>query len=148
MSPLNPGIRETVAFLRQKGFNTTDSGDGVTHDFGCDRDYAYVCMTVSPADSLVAEADRLLGILRCRHGQKLVDCYDCTRWARWQEDDRERREKARIRAEASADLLSAALALEPHLTPTGHLTKGSGAARESFAALFTSIQAYRKAVGE
>lgn len=30
-SELNPGIRETVRFLREYGFETTDSGDGVTN---------------------------------------------------------------------------------------------------------------------
>jgi len=60
---LNPGIRETVAFLRSKGFHTTDSGDGVTHDFECDQAYPYVYMRSLP-DLLRADAEELLGVLR------------------------------------------------------------------------------------
>lgn len=61
-SPLNPGVRALVAFLRANGFETCDSGDGVTHDYECDRDHAYVVSTV-PAAKLVAEADRLIALL-------------------------------------------------------------------------------------
>jgi hypothetical protein len=59
---LNPGIRETVRFLRDAGFHTCDSGDGVTHEFECDRDYPYVTIQVAPED-LVKEARRLRDLL-------------------------------------------------------------------------------------
>lgn len=59
---LNPGIRRTVAWLRAKGFRTTDSGDGVTHSFECDRDEAYCSIAVEPA-RLVSEAARLCLLL-------------------------------------------------------------------------------------
>ena len=68
MENLNPGIRRTVAWLRSLGFNTVDSGDGETHDYGCDRPRAYVAMTVPqlvgcPA-ALVTEAERLASEVR------------------------------------------------------------------------------------
>lgn len=59
---INPGIRETVAFLNQWGFRTTDSGDGKTHDYECDREYPYVVLVTEPK-SLIAEADRLVSML-------------------------------------------------------------------------------------
>jgi hypothetical protein len=46
---LNPGIRKLVHFLRASGFQTTDSGDGETHDFECDPDHAYVAIGSCPA---------------------------------------------------------------------------------------------------
>lgn len=55
---MNPGIRLTVAWLDSIGFTTTDSGDGKTHEYECDRDHAYVVMVVDPED-LIAEAERL-----------------------------------------------------------------------------------------
>ena len=57
-SKLNPGIRRTVCWLRSMGFNTTDSGDGETHDHDCDRPYAYVSMRGGQED-----ADRLRRVL-------------------------------------------------------------------------------------
>lgn len=63
MSDLNPGIRRTVALLRAHGFRTTDSGDGETHDYACDRAVGYVAMQVEPGQ-LAAEADRLAAVLR------------------------------------------------------------------------------------
>lgn len=56
---LNPGIARTVAWLRANGFDTTDSGDGVTHLHSCDRAYPYVSMRGTEAD-----ARRLAGLLR------------------------------------------------------------------------------------
>lgn len=60
---MNPGIRRTVKWLRSCGFDTTDSGDGVTHDHACDRDHAYVVIVVEDADRLVKRADLLRGLL-------------------------------------------------------------------------------------
>lgn len=62
VSEMNPGIRRTVQWLRDNGFATCDSGDGVTHEFACDRPVAYVCIRVEPAQ-LAAEAHRLLELL-------------------------------------------------------------------------------------
>lgn len=73
LEPLDPGIRETVRFLREHGFDTCDSGDGATK-FVDPRwrvdgklpeevlDFPHVAMRVRPGD-LVSEADRLLGLL-------------------------------------------------------------------------------------
>lgn len=69
-TPLNPGIRRTVAWLNAEGFTTTDSGDGVTHDFECDRGYGYVEIVTEPV-KLVAEAARLAHVLKSR-GVNLV----------------------------------------------------------------------------
>jgi hypothetical protein len=67
--PLNPGIVKLVTLLYQNGFYTCDSGDGKTHDYECDRDHAYVSMTVDP-DRLVEETRRLQRVLR-DHGVEL-----------------------------------------------------------------------------
>lgn len=61
-STLTPGIRRTVALVRSWGFETTDSGDGVTNvqagmEEAMTRPNVY--MTVLPS-CLIAEADRLL----------------------------------------------------------------------------------------
>ena len=65
MDKLNPKIAPWVHFLRAHGFNTCDSGDGETHDYACDRDYAYVSIRVAPT-LLSTTADRLLAILQGR----------------------------------------------------------------------------------
>ena len=64
-TPLNPGVVRTVQWLNENGFETCDSGDGVTHDFECDRHYPYVVIITDPA-RLAADADRLLALLRTR----------------------------------------------------------------------------------
>lgn len=63
LSQLDPGIRGAVAWLRMHGFDTTDSGDGVSKP-GDERvlDIPHVFMVVAP-EHLVAEADRLLSLL-------------------------------------------------------------------------------------
>ena len=60
---LNPNIRRTVELLQKYGFQTTDSGDGETHDHECDRDYAYVSMVYGSGTNLRFEAKRLMGLL-------------------------------------------------------------------------------------
>ncbi len=60
---LNPGIRETVRMLRAHGFDTSDSGDGETHEHECDPEWSYVAIIVAPAN-LCEEADRLVVVLR------------------------------------------------------------------------------------
>ena len=62
MTALNPGIRRVVELLNNQGFPTTDSGDGQTHDFTCDRAYGYV--VVVPDGDPVQETDRLCALLR------------------------------------------------------------------------------------
>lgn len=60
---LDPGIRDIVRTLRQAGFETTDSGDGVSkpEDERVFEEPHVVC-TVSITD-IVAEADRLHRLL-------------------------------------------------------------------------------------
>lgn len=62
---LNPGIVETVRWLRANGFDTCDSGDGETHQFECDYECPYVHMRCAP-DKLVSEANRLMDLLAAR----------------------------------------------------------------------------------
>lgn len=62
MNNLNPKIKATVEWLRQNGFNTTDSGDGETHDFECDQNIPYVHMVVKP-EVLIYETRRLVNWL-------------------------------------------------------------------------------------
>lgn len=64
---MNPGIKETVRLLRELGFDTVDSGDGVTHLCECDAPVPYVHMLV-PRKILCDEADRLREIIESRAG--------------------------------------------------------------------------------
>lgn len=70
---INPGVRKLVTLLNDHCFVTTDSGDGKTHDFPCDRPYAYVTIRVSSPSpgTLVLEAMRLRDVLR-KHGVDVV----------------------------------------------------------------------------
>jgi len=61
-SLLNPGIRKMVQLLREAGFNTTDSGDGATHDCECDHPNPYVSIEVDP-ESLVQQAQAIKKLL-------------------------------------------------------------------------------------
>jgi len=66
---LDPGIKETVRFLRQLGFRTTDSGDGVTKPSEGDTGaltFPHVFMMVEPKKAH-QEADRLKWVLD-KHG--------------------------------------------------------------------------------
>lgn len=47
---INPGVRRLVRFLREHGFETCDSGDGVTREFECDPGFPYVHMRVNAGD--------------------------------------------------------------------------------------------------
>jgi len=60
---LNPGIRETVIWLRGYGFHTSDSGDGKTHMMEGDAPFPYVSIRVDPKD-LLHESHRLHDILQ------------------------------------------------------------------------------------
>lgn len=64
MNELNPGIKKLVKILNENGFKTTDSGDGKTHDFGCDRSNAYVCIEVQGLRRSEDEAVRLMDFMR------------------------------------------------------------------------------------
>lgn len=78
---LNPGIRQTVRWLRQLGFDTTDSGDGKTHEHECDRDCAYVTIRVDP-ENMAAECKRLsrelqrLGCDLTYHYNRIGEAYE------------------------------------------------------------------------
>lgn len=63
---INPGVRKLVKLLNDNGFVTTDSGDGVTHDHACDRDYAFVVIASSP-DSLIKDTHAVWQLLM-NHG--------------------------------------------------------------------------------
>lgn len=60
---LDPGIRDVVVLLRSNGFDTTDSGDGVSKPpEGRVFDFPHVAVVTSPA-LLVFEAERLAALL-------------------------------------------------------------------------------------
>lgn len=60
---LDPGIRETVRWLRGYGFDTCDSGDGSkAPDMECSVPFPMVAMLVDPA-YLIGESHRLRGAL-------------------------------------------------------------------------------------
>lgn len=59
---LNPGIRLTVAALNAAGFETCDSGDGTSHDFGENRQGPYVVVR-SSGEMLTYEAEALVDFL-------------------------------------------------------------------------------------
>lgn len=59
---LDSGIRDTVRFLRENGFNTTDSGDGTKTDMECAIKEPHVFMTCAK-EELIDEADRLYKLI-------------------------------------------------------------------------------------
>lgn len=63
-SELDPGIRDVVRVMREAGFDTTDSGDGVSKpkDDMCVLEYPHVFAVTEPA-RMVPEADRLAALL-------------------------------------------------------------------------------------
>jgi hypothetical protein len=70
LDEIDPGVRGTVWFLRQAGFETVDSGDGVSkfNDLTYDDDYLpfpHVHMLSTPS-GIVRDADCLLGVLEKR----------------------------------------------------------------------------------
>lgn len=60
---INPGVRVLVAFLRSHNFKTVDSGDGKTHDYGCDRDHPYVTIKTDKSMSMEFQANYLKTVL-------------------------------------------------------------------------------------
>lgn len=73
---LDPGIRETVRWLRFYGFDTHDSGDGKTKledgDTRCVETVANVHMAVANPEEMVKECTRLRDLLKSR-GVKLKE---------------------------------------------------------------------------
>lgn len=63
LETLNPGIRWFVGWLRNLGFDTCDSGDGVTHEHLCDRETPYVAIRVHDPMCLIPESNRLFSNL-------------------------------------------------------------------------------------
>jgi hypothetical protein len=69
---LDPGIRKVVRWLRENGFHTTDSGDGVTkRDMACAFDMPNVAMTTESKYELFDEADRLWRMLKRRLPERM-----------------------------------------------------------------------------
>lgn len=64
MAELDPGIREMVGYLWANGFETSDSGDGVTkpEDERTFGSTPHVCAMTSPL-MMVSEANRMAGLL-------------------------------------------------------------------------------------
>ena len=64
---LDPGIRQTVRWLRANGFQTTDSGDGRSKALviadGEALDFPHVFMRVDPK-AMLQESHRLLALLK------------------------------------------------------------------------------------
>lgn len=66
---VNPGVQRLVGWLRSKGFDTTDSGDGVTNvaaGIEYALDFPHVAIAVNK-DRMVQEADALADLL-AEHG--------------------------------------------------------------------------------
>lgn len=60
---LDPGVRELIVWLRSEGFETVDSGDGITKtDMDCAWPSPNVAIEVKPSD-MISEADRLRHLL-------------------------------------------------------------------------------------
>lgn len=79
---LDPGIRGVVTWLRLCGFETTDSGDGVSKtqmiESGDALPFPNVFMKTTP-ETLVADAKRLLALtLRARLVARIEASYDPT----------------------------------------------------------------------
>ena len=71
---LNPGIRATVRWMRERGFNTTDSGDGETHEYECDRGWPFVAVKCDKLTA-IAECERLYAAILERLGTDV-----CPEW--------------------------------------------------------------------
>lgn len=69
---IDPGIRDTVWWLNDRGFPTTDSGDGVSKFKDPDNqwgdmvmEFPHVVISVSNSDMLCQECRRLRYLLQC-----------------------------------------------------------------------------------
>lgn len=75
INELDLGIRDTVAFLRDNGFDATDSGDGTkADDMKCALPVPNIAIVTTPA-KLIAEADRLAQLVLAT-GHALAPCGD------------------------------------------------------------------------
>ncbi len=68
VAALDPGIRDVVQQLRAAGFETTDSGDGVSkpadwYEDGSALPFPHVWCRVDDREALLSEADRLFETL-------------------------------------------------------------------------------------
>lgn len=80
MSAIQPSMRRLIAFLTERGFITTDSGDGVTNvKAGMEDalDYPHVFMV---SDDVTADADHLAAVLLHERGIVLSACFAGPRW--------------------------------------------------------------------
>lgn len=69
---MNPGIVRTVAWLREKGYATIDSGDGRTGNCECDEPYPYVHIAIIDTSDLAQDAETLkVELDRLGHGPEL-----------------------------------------------------------------------------
>lgn len=64
LQSLNPGIRHTVKTLREWGFETHDSGDGLTTEYQCDLSSPYVYISINDGSFLYQEMNRLINLLK------------------------------------------------------------------------------------
>jgi hypothetical protein len=76
---LDPGIRRLVRLLRDSGFDTCDSGDGVSkfeddaiQPDACAEPTAHVYAQVD-SEAMISEADRLLALLEAKGRPGLLD---------------------------------------------------------------------------
>jgi hypothetical protein len=75
---LDPGIRRTVKWLRENGFETTDSGDGSkAATMECALNYPNVAIRIDDPDALQFEADRLYELLSGRDIDLAPQGTDC-----------------------------------------------------------------------
>lgn len=73
-SELDPGIRSTVEFLREHGFETTESGDGISKPQDQRTLHVpHVFMVVDPP-KMVTESDRLYNLIK-NHGYLKEDTH-------------------------------------------------------------------------
>lgn len=68
---LNPGIIKTVKLLRELGYDTRDSGDGVTGHCECDVPYPYVHILVEERNDLIMLSLKLRNELEQRLGKEI-----------------------------------------------------------------------------
>ena len=70
-SALDPGIRETVRWLNDLGYNTSDSGDGVTKPaVGRVFDFPHVVVVLQNKERIAHNADLIARALK----QKGIEC--------------------------------------------------------------------------
>lgn len=69
---LDPGIRQLVRILNNRGFVTTDSGDGYSKDEEARVfDQPHVCISLDSPDDIIPAADRLIEVM-ATYGVEIV----------------------------------------------------------------------------